>query len=234
MAETETIPQAGGAPAAVDVIPNNTDIKNIYQPAGTLILVNGTVSGLLIDTNTINEVYLIIKEDADSGITVIFDFTLPTSQIVNQQLVFTGRYQGDSTHWIDVYAYNWRNGSYDQISITNNRLNDSSADYTRFFSILASDHINPSNQIRIKLQHNAVAYNASHYLYIDYLAVCYASAETSLNSLNNAVSDLTEVLDNDKKLMVGDSKVQELLFTMADQLEEIRDMLGLIIETNTN
>lgn len=133
-------------------------------------LLNGVVeSGTYEDTETINTTYHQIGERAGDGLGIEYTFCLGEG-VSGRKVLMQGRYDGSAAHYLEVFAWNYIDSAYENISDANNRFNDSSTDLNYAFDVNA-DHFDESGNAKIKIEHNVTGYNSADDLYLDYLAI---------------------------------------------------------------
>lgn len=155
----------------------------------------GTETGTVADTFTVNSQYYQVQEDGTNGIQLQFDFTLPNG-FVGSEIHSVGRYQGSAAHYLEVFAYNWTTLGWDTISSAGNRLDHSTTDYERLFTITAQ-HTSMAGAVRVRIRHNTTTYNTGHNLYIDHIAVHFSGA--GITKISNADSQVINPSTEEKQ-----------------------------------
>jgi len=135
----------------------------------TLVVNNGTPTGDISDIqHWVDGNQLAVQEGA--GGPPCLRLTMTFEQVTSILGVFVlGYYQGSATHNINIEIYNYTTTAWDALDTFANKISKSSHVGQVFDD---SDYINGSNQAQVRLDH-VQSGNASHDLYIDYIALLY-------------------------------------------------------------
>ena len=140
-------------------------------PANINVVTGGTPVGSVTDMQTAfdGNVYNLPEATGAPGIDLEINFTGVTGI---KGLVFAGRYVGSSTHYIDIYLYDY-NAAADQAIFRMQTQSGSPATTNEYRTILIPDDsnfIDGSGNTQISFIH-PVTGNSSHDLYLDYIAL---------------------------------------------------------------
>jgi len=145
-----------------------------FDQATTANIVYGTNdSGTFTDAASRDGTYWVVGEDASTGLTVQFDFNLPSAD--HRAGVFTvfGRYTGTPAlnHHQELWAYNFEVAAWEQLA-EDFMPGGITADnqYSHEFYERHIDRDN-NNLVQIRTVHHVTTYNASHAIYFDYVGI---------------------------------------------------------------
>jgi len=147
------------------------DAPAYKTPANINVVTGGTPVGSVTDMQTAfdGNVYNLPEATGAPGIDLEINFTGVTGI---KGLVFAGRYVGSSTHYIDIYLYDY-NAAADQAIFRMQTQSGSPATTNEYRTILIPDDsnfIDGSGNAQISFIH-PVTGNSSHDLYLDYIAL---------------------------------------------------------------
>jgi hypothetical protein len=144
-------------------------VSTIYHSSSAGVIVYGSnVSGSYSDTDTRNNVYWQIQENASTGLTVEFTFNIVGENKPGDFSIF-GRYEGvpSSTHFINLQAYNYEAAGWEILAtgfMPGGNTSDLEFKHEYYERNIDRDN---NNEVKIRLVHNVTTYSASHNLYID-------------------------------------------------------------------
>lgn len=138
--------------------------------------IHGTyISGDIESVKVQDNRYLIIQELSGDGLTVDFDFVLPTDKKA-EQIVFKGQYNGSNQHWCDIYAYDWQQATYVLLTNSTNRFSSTNEDITVQLDVFNNNFTDAGGNVKIRVKHNTTTYINTHQLQVNYVHVAYLSA----------------------------------------------------------
>lgn len=150
------------------------DIKASASTSYT-VAVSGSVTygtqdaGTFASTAIRDGSYWEVGEHADDGLTIECAFNIPSGDRAGIVTLF-GHYIGSpgTTHHIELYAYNYESAGWEELEdvfMPGGNTSDEEQSHEYY-----ERHID-SGEVKIRLVHHPTNYNASHTLYLDYLAV---------------------------------------------------------------
>lgn len=155
----------GGELATKSDLLSSASISSTSAASGTIIY--GTqVSGSYLSTSVVDGTYWLIDEHVTDGLTIEFQFNIPTGDKAGTVEVF-GHYDGGgSTHYMELWIYNFRSSAWEQLH-EKFMLNENVD--TQHIHEFLEEHIDRtnSNLVKIRLVHNTGTYFNSHRLYLD-------------------------------------------------------------------
>ncbi|MDO8735714.1 MAG: WxL domain-containing protein [Thermoleophilia bacterium] len=156
---------------------------------------NGTItSGTYSSVQSVNGTYLIVQETGSFQITYTFTNNIPAIQ---NSIMFTGRYQGNSTHAVELQIYNYSTSSWTNVRSATKDFGNSSTDYNFAWAIpgTLSNYFTgtaPNLTARIRVNHTSSG-TSSHYFYTDMISL---STMADL-SIAKTVSSTPAIAGND-------------------------------------
>lgn len=168
-----------------DELATKSDIKasavaSYHSALDGQIIYGTNVSGSYTDTETRNDVYWQVEEDATNGLTVEFTFNINDDSKPGEFSIF-GRYEGvpSTLHFINLQAYNYEVAGWEILA--SNFMpggNTSDDQFTHEYYERNVDRGN-NNEVKIRLVHNVTTYNPTHDIYIDSAIISCIHVETS-------------------------------------------------------
>ncbi|MCK5609028.1 hypothetical protein KAR91_44550 [Candidatus Pacearchaeota archaeon] len=135
---------------------------------------NGDLTGSTSDTHENDGVRLIVGEVAGDGLCIDMEFTVPLDGEADE-VDINGYYSGSSTHYVDVYAFNYKTNLWDLLSDQDNRMENESSDQDYNYT-LNQDHTNNSDgEVKIRFWHVEGTYNNAHDLLLDFVQLSYST-----------------------------------------------------------
>lgn len=213
----------------LDINLSNQGFIRVQPTAYTVT--NGTYTSGDIDSAKVQDnLYLVVNETSGDGLTVDFDFTLPTDKKV-EEIVFKGKYIGSTSHWVDIYAYDYIQLDYVLLTNTTNRFSNTSEDITIALEVFNDNFTNASGECKIRLKHNTTSYINTHRLEIDYVHAAYVSAveidfstvatETTLDLAKTEISNIEQKVSTYAEQQTQTQYLQDIKDT--DGIKKITD-----------
>ncbi|MCP4599177.1 MAG: hypothetical protein GY847_01345, partial [Proteobacteria bacterium] len=205
-----------------------------YTVASSGSVIQGTLqSGTYADTAVRDNVYWYIDEHATNGLTVEAVFNIPDDDKAGILSLF-GRYNGNpaNSHYLELWLYNYEAAAWEKMKeIFMPGGNTSDATYEHEYYERHIDRTN-NNEVTIRLIHNVTSYNASHDLYIDYMAISSVEIVTAADiadavwnelAAGHTISDsygemVTDILEDTETTIPG--TISTLQGNVTDILED--------------
>lgn len=172
-----------GAEVATKADINASTATNFDSVDSGSIVYGSVNSGTWADTVVRDNIYWQIGENATNGLTVQFDFNLPSTDHRPGILTIFGRYVGvpSSTHYLDLWAYNVESAAWELLK-ENFMLGGITSD-EEFTHEYYERHIDRSNNnlVQMQLRHAVTAYNAAHAVYLDYVSLSSIDVITAVD-----------------------------------------------------
>jgi len=184
-----------GAPVSTSIAADITNIKSaiVAGVASTItatgnILTTGTViSGSYSNTYLSNGVYYTLAPAAVAlsgyGLNTYLQFGVSGTQTINSVTV-RGYFNAGPSRYCNIYAYNWGNSSWDQLSDSITRMNNATSNQNYDFTLLSS-HQSTGGLVNIGFLSPSIT--TGDRLYIDQCVVNIATANASAADIANAV-----------------------------------------------
>jgi len=166
--------------------------------ATTASIIGGDLgSGDYTETFVKDNTYWLIDENVTTGLTVEFTFYIPEGDRPGVIKTF-GRYSGQpaGTHYMEIWVYNYEASAWEQLQeefIPGGFVSD--AEYIHEYFERNVDRDN-NNEVKIRLIHNVTTYNATHELYLDYVAATSVDVVTAQEIATAVWSDTPSAYGN--------------------------------------
>lgn len=164
-----------------------------YFPTSVSVASGTITSGTVSDVLSVNGVYFTVRESGAFQITYTFTNNIPAIQ---NSINFTGRYQGNTTHNVELQIWNYSTSAWDNVRAATKYFPLSTTDYNISFAIpgtLANYYTGtaPNLTARIRVNHTSGAIT-THYFYTDMISL---STMADL-SLTKTVSSTPPIVGN--------------------------------------
>lgn len=142
--------------------------KAFVTPADSSIP-TGTVTGSFANTDLLDGTYLDVQEVAGvPGFEILATFSFVPNTATNIQ--FYGRYDGSSTHTVNVQAWNYNTLGWDTLGT----WSDATTDAYHTYTLTDADH-RKDREVQIRIYHTNSGIT-THHLYIDYMTINMTNA----------------------------------------------------------
>jgi hypothetical protein len=184
-----------GAPVSTSISADIANIKStiVAGVASTItatgnILTTGTViSGSYLNTYLSNGVYYTLAPSTVAlsgyGLNTYLQFGVSGTQTINS-VTIRGYFNAGPSRYCNIYAYNWGNSSWDQLSDSITRMNNTNSNQEYNFTLLSS-HQSIDGMVNIGFLSPSIT--TGDRLYIDQCVINIATANASAADIANAV-----------------------------------------------
>jgi hypothetical protein len=138
------------------------EVIRYAKPTGYVVSPGSTISGTITNAENHDDTYLVLGE-ALTGLTV--DFTFNVGDVLINELVFHGRYNGNPAHYMDFEAWDYAVNDWVHISETGDDLPSADTDSEIRINIGSNPNfIKADGEVKIRVIHNVIAYSTAHRL----------------------------------------------------------------------
>jgi len=161
-----------------------------YAPVSVQVSIGSIESGELSDVYADDGNRIVVAETTSSPAWMLdFYFTsVPDSAL---QLTFNGHYNGNPTHDVKLYQYNYNTTVWDAVTIEDNDFPSNAVDQDLTFELLSpnSDYIN-GGELRLRMSHDSPG-NPVHRSNIDLFKLDYYITTTTSTSTSTSTTSTT-------------------------------------------
>ena len=170
------------------------DSEPIFTAASYTEVSGATIaSGTVVDTRTVNQTYLQVEENTKFDIQ--FTFTGLTGHPA--QVLFNGRYKGNTAHEVWLYIWNYSGvPAWERVTAAAKDFISSATDYALQFNLVSSADYISGGECKLRIYHNSAA-APTHDMYIDYIAVIQETQALAVAGTYYQATGFTEEAKSD-------------------------------------
>jgi len=173
--------------------PRNGELFNSASTehvADSVNVVDGTVSsGSVVDTRTLNEVYLVVNESGKFEIEFSFSGLVGIPAV----LIFAGRYEGNPSHDVFLEQWNYDSSTWVRTTAALNDFPSAASDYNLSFNLIRSADYLSGGAAKVRFRHDTAAVG-SHDFFTDLVCVAESNLELVAKGVSYKLGNFEEGL----------------------------------------